>query len=140
MSKSGPVIIIEDDVDDKEIFEQVLKDINVNNKVIWFENTSEVIDYLSTTPDRPFIIFSDINLPGKNGLELKKIIDDDPVLRKKSVPFVFYSTTANIDSVNEAYTQMTIQGFFKKSSDYEEMKKILSGIFFYWSNCIHPNI
>lgn len=139
MSKNGPIILIEDDADDKAIFEMIIRDLNIPNPVIWFDNTLATYKFLCTTEDSPFLIFCDINLPGQNGLEFKKQIDEIPELRKKSIPFMFFSTTATQEDVNEAYTQMTVQGFFKKGYDYEGMKNMISTIFEYWSICRHPN-
>lgn len=139
MSKAGEILIVEDDLDDRELFENVLHDLNINNVLVWFDNTDDIFNYLMETKKSIFIIFSDINLPGNNGLELKKSIDNEPKLRKKSIPFVFYSTAANQKEVNEAYTQMTVQGFFKKGLDYEETKNIIRVILDYWRLSKHPN-
>ncbi len=74
-----------------------------------------------------------------NGLELKRKIDKDPKLREKSIPFIFYSTAANKDAVDEAYTELTIQGFFIKGTDYQKTKSLIQVIIEYWKNCVHPN-
>lgn len=140
MSKFGPILIIEDDADDKKMFEDVLKSLNYSNKLVWYDNSEEALDYLETTTESLFIIFSDINIPGRNGLDLKKQIDSNPELRKKSIPFVFYSTSAQQQDINEAYSKMTVQGFFKKGRDYKEMKETISLILEYWKACKHPNI
>lgn len=140
MAKSGPILIIEDDIDDKQIFESAVKSLNYNNPIVWHKDTHEALAYLKETDDKVFVIFCDINMPGLNGLEFKSRVDDNPELRKKSIPFVFYSTTANQEAVNNAYTQMTVQGFFKKGTDYAEIKNTLKTILEYWSMCIHPNV
>lgn len=140
MSKTGPILIIEDDQEDKEILEDVIRDLKVNNRIVWLENTRQAYDYLSAANEAMFIIFCDINLPGKNGLELKEKIDENAQLRKKSIPFIFYSTSANQGDVNDAYSKMTIQGFFQKGSNYNEMKKVIKLIIDYWTLCKHPNL
>lgn len=140
MSKYGPILIIEDDEDDKRLFEDVVKDLQYNNKIIWYDNTEDALEYLKRTHDNIFMMFSDINLPGRNGLEFKKKIDSVPELRKKSIPFVFYSTSAHQQDVDEAYSKMTVQGFFKKGRTYEEAKTMLGLIFEYWKMCKHPNM
>jgi response regulator RpfG family c-di-GMP phosphodiesterase len=139
MSKTGPIILIDDDRDDKEIFEHVIKQLDILNKFICFDRTEKAMNYLSTTADQPFIIFCDINLPLQDGLEFKQSIDSNPVLRKKSIPFVFYSTSADQTYVNKAYMEMTIQGFFKKPLRIEEMKKNIRLILEYWLISHHPN-
>lgn len=140
MSKKGPILIIEDDKEDKEILEDVLRDLGVKNQLVWLENTQEAYDYLQQADEAMFIIFCDINLPGKNGLELKEKIDARPELRKKSIPFIFYSTSASQKDVNDAYSKMTIQGFFQKRNDYGDMKKDIKLILDYWTLCKHPNL
>lgn len=139
MSKTGALVIVEDDQDDRKFLERIFGDLGLTNKIIWFDAADEALSFLSSTNQNIFMIFSDIKLPGKSGLELKRAIDADHKLRKKSIPFVFYSTTANQNDINEAYTQMTIQGFFKKDPDYEDAKKLMKIILEYWSICHHPN-
>jgi response regulator RpfG family c-di-GMP phosphodiesterase len=139
MPKSGPIIIIEDDPDEEGIMEEVIKELNFTNKLVYFNNGTDAFQYLATTRDQPFIIFCDINLPEQSGIEFKKKIDEHKELKKKSIPFVFYSTSVSLSAVNEAYTQMTIQGFFKKENSYEEIKKSIGVIFDYWELCQHPN-
>jgi len=137
--KSGPIIIIEDDVDDQQLFIQALKEINISNPVRWFRNGREAFEYLASTSDQPFIIFCDVNLPGQKGTEFKKQIDEHKELRKKSIPFLFYSTSADQATVNEAYTEMTVQGFFKKQDDFSDIRNQLKVIVDYWMTCRHPN-
>jgi response regulator RpfG family c-di-GMP phosphodiesterase len=139
MSKAGEILIVEDDLDDRELLENVFSDLNITNSLVWFDNTDNAYSYLIVTNKSIFIIFSYINLPGKNGLELKRAIDNEPKLRKKSIPFVFYSTAAHQRDINDAYTQMTVQGFFKKGIDYEETKKVVGVILDYWRLSKHPN-
>ena len=139
MSKSGPIVLVEDDQDDKEIFETILEDLNIKNKFVWFRESESAFDYLSTTSESVFLIFCDINMPGFTGLEFKRNIDGDPELRKKSIPFVFFSTFASQKAIDEAYIKMTIQGFFEKPSKYDEVKTLIKLILDYWKYCKHPN-
>lgn len=136
--KTGPILLIEDDQDDEEIFRGALEDLKINNELIWFSSTSDAFNYLKTAAGQPFLIFCDVNLPKQTGIEFKKELDGDPELRKKSIPFVFYSTSAQRSEVNEAYTKMTIQGFFKKEISYSAVKARLQLIVDYWMQCEHP--
>jgi response regulator RpfG family c-di-GMP phosphodiesterase len=111
----------------------------LKNKLVWFNNCKDAYGYLKSTSEQPFLIFSDVNLPGLTGFDFKKQIDEDIELRKKSIPFLFYTTGVNQDTVNKAYTEMTVQGFFKKENTYEAIKKDIKVILDYWENCRHPN-
>ncbi len=140
MAKAGPIILIEDDIDDQNILGEALREIGVTNEVISFLNAPEAFTYLKTTTEQPFIILCDVNLPKQNGIDFKRQIDSDPQLRKKSIPFLFFSTSVDQNSVNEAYTEMTVQGFFQKSNTYKDLKKMVKLIIDYWMACRHPNV
>jgi CheY-like chemotaxis protein len=139
MAKSGPIVIIEDDIDDKDFFIEILNELAVPNKTVWFTRTEDAFQYLKSTAEQPFLIFSDVNLPKQNGIEFKRQLDGDAELRKKSIPFVFYSTSVAQKIVNEAYTKMTVQGFFQKANSYDEIKNNIKLIIDYWTACKHPN-
>jgi CheY-like chemotaxis protein len=140
MQKSGPIILIDDDVDDQAIIEKAIREAGANNELIFLDNGAEALQFLSTTSVQPFLILCDLNMPKLNGIELKMRIDENMELRKKSIPFVFFSTSANKMAVNLAYTKMTIQGFFEKSGHYKELVQTLKMILDYWSACKHPNV
>jgi CheY-like chemotaxis protein len=137
-SKNGPLIIVEDDPDDQEIIREVVESLGISNTLLLFTDGFEALTYLQTTTDQPFLILCDINLPKLNGLELREEINADDRLRRKSVPFVFFSTNASRDAVAKAY-DLTVQGFFVKSHTLQELRDILSLIINYWSHCKHPN-
>jgi CheY-like chemotaxis protein len=139
MAKSGPIIIVDDDRDDQEILEFVFRELDVPNKLIWFTNALEALAYLKATAEQPFLIFSDINMPQQSGIEFKRDIDGDPELRRKSIPFIFYSTSVSQNHVNEAYTELTVQGFFQKGESIPAIKAALKAIIEYWKMCKHPN-
>jgi CheY-like chemotaxis protein len=139
MPISGPIVVIEDDIDDQEIVTAVLKELGVPNELLFFNSSSDAYTYLNSTTTQPFLILCDINLPKLNGMELKMQIDKEIVLRQKCVPFIFFSTAATKPIVTEAFTKMTVQGYFQKSSDMEELKHKLFIIMEYWKLCKHPN-
>lgn len=137
--KPDTIVLIEDDADDKDILTMVLKDLGINNPLIWFPTCEDAFKYLKSTSEKPFLILSDVNLPGVNGIEFKQQIDQDEYLRKKCVPYVFYSTSINQNSVNRAYDKLTVQGYFKKCSEYEKIKQTIKVIYDYWTICQHPD-
>jgi CheY-like chemotaxis protein len=136
---TGPILLVEDDHDDIEIFNEVLKVLDIKNSLVTFTRPSDAYEFLETTNEQPFIIVSDVNLPGFSGLEFKTRLDQNEKLRKKSIPFIFYSTSAENRFVTEAYIQLTVQGFFLKGQSYKEIKDQLRIIFEYWKICRHPN-
>jgi CheY-like chemotaxis protein len=138
MHKLAPIIIVDDDPDDQDMIKEVCTILEIQNKLIWFSDGQQVLDYLIKTTEHPFLILCDVNMPIIDGLKLRKIINDDETLRNKAIPFVFLSTTANQPQVNSAY-KMTVQGFFEKGNDFEKLKRKIELIFEYWKECKHPN-
>ena len=92
MDKNGPVIIIEDDEDDQFLFEQVFLRLNFKNKVIFFSDGQDALEYLTTTAELPFLILSDINMPRLDGFALREKLHTDAALQVKCIPYLFFST------------------------------------------------
>jgi CheY-like chemotaxis protein len=134
----GPIIIVEDDTDDQEIYAECLKMLGIPNEIRFFANGKPALDYLLQTEEQPFIILSDVNMPEMNGLEFKHTMEQDPYLRAKGIPFIFISTNAGKVSVRHAHA-LSVQGFFEKPSNIEDIKKMMQKIFDYWELCRHIN-
>ena len=139
MSKLGPIIIVEDDLDDQEMIQEAMHELGIKNELVFFDRSLKAFDFLKSSSQQPFLILSDVNLPIQNGIEFKRQIDEDRQLRQKSIPFVFYSTAVDKNSVDTAYQELTVQGFFKKKNKYDELKSDLKLIVDYWRTCKHPN-
>lgn len=135
----GPIVLVEDDEDDVEIFNEVLKELNIPNKLVSFTNPDDAYHFLDKSTEQPFIIVSDVNLPGMSGLEFKNKLDTNENLRKKSIPFIFYSTSAEKKYISTAYLSLTVQGYFRKADNIRDIKNQLRIIFEYWKICQHPN-
>ena len=138
MNKNGPVIIIEDDVDDQEVLQEVFQKLDYPNQIIFFNNGLEALDYLNKPTTLPFIILSDINMPKLNGFDLRTKLKTDADLAIKCIPYLFFSTALNQKAVIDAYS-MSVQGFFIKQTSMSELEKTISVIMEYWIRCAAPN-
>ena len=138
MTKDGPIIIVEDDPDDRDMLNQIFIQIGLPNEIVFFENGDLAFEYLNSINSRPFIIISDVNLPKMNGFELKKLIRTNELLSLKCIPFLFLTTGTNGNDVIDAYV-MSAQGFFQKPNKISELEDLLRIIVQYWQKCIAPN-
>ena len=138
MNRRGPIVIIEDDIDDQELFQEAFKSLNYQNEVIFFGDGDAALKYLTETEVEPFIMFSDINMPILSGIELREKIHQNEQLRLKSIPFLFFSTSAEQKHVVDAYSK-SVQGFFVKPSSFSGLKETLKIILEYWLKCVSPN-
>jgi len=137
MNKKGPVIIIEDDLDDQGFLIEIFTRLNYSNKLIFFPNGSQAYDFLSTTEEMPFIILFDVHMPFINGFDLKSKIKTNCESGIQCVPFLFFSTTTTKNILVDAYTKST-QGFFIKDNSLSELEKTIKVIMEYWKRCVSP--
>jgi CheY-like chemotaxis protein len=138
MNKGGPIVIIEDDLDDQEMLTQIFNEIDIKNKVVFFGDGEDALEYLINIDIEPFIIFSDINMPRLNGVDLREKVHNNEDLRLKSIPYLFFTTGAEQKHVIDAYSK-SIQGFFIKPNKYEDLKRVIKTIIDYWQECVSPN-
>lgn len=138
MNKNGPIIVIEDDIDDQETLNEIFKELDFKNEIIYFGDGEKALDYLTGTPLEPFIILSDINMPKLSGMELREKIHTNEDLRIKCIPYLFFTTTAEQKYVVDAYSK-SVQGFFVKPNSFEKLKRTIKIIIEYWQECESPN-
>jgi CheY-like chemotaxis protein len=137
-NKSGPIIIIEDDAEDQELLTEIFKNLNYPNKVVFFFDGQEALDFINDSDDSPFLILSDINMPKLNGFALREKLKTDAKLNIKCIPYLFFSTASSQKSVIDAYS-LSVQGFFVKQNSMTELEKTIFAIMEYWRRCAAPN-
>ncbi len=135
----GKLVLIDDDELERELLEETLSEKEWEISIEHFSNAHEALNYLKTTSDAIFLLICDMNMPKINGLTLKKMIDDDPQISQKALPFIFLSTSATRDQIRAAYSYR-VQGYFRKTQSIEEQAEMLDIIIRYWIVNQHPNI
>lgn len=134
----GKIILVDDQKYEKDLLNNALEEKEWDIKVDYFENARDALDHLQENADEIFLIISDMNMPGMNGMEFKKAIDRDWYLRQKSIPFIFASSEPVREDILEAY-QYRVQGFFKKPESIDGQAAMIETIIQYWIACIHPD-
>lgn len=95
------IMLADDDADDCLLFQQALGDLSIEQKPLTFDNGQALLDYLHEAIVLPDLLFLDINMPLKNGLEALKEIKSHKTLQH--VPIVMFSTTRNPHTVQNAF-------------------------------------
>ena len=118
--------IIDDDLDDQEIFTLVTHEISDNVECIFANDGMQALNKLKTDASfTPGLIFIDINMPKVNGMqclsEIKKI------KRLQHVPVYMYSTSAE-QAIVEQCKNYGAAGFIKKHIDTNDLKADLEKI------------
>lgn len=139
MNKNGPILIIEDDIDDQEFLETTYRKLNYTNELVFLNDGEAAIQYLIQMKSIPFLIISDLNMPKINGIELRARVKENDVINIKCVPYILFSTTVGKNFIDDAY-HMGIQGYFKKPIDPNELMATLKNIIEYWKISYSPGM
>ncbi len=88
------VFLIDDDSDDREIFEETLLSLNIGLKYEEAKNGAEAWEKLnSETFPKPDLIFLDLNMPIMDGRQFLKHLKQDK--KFSNIPVIIYTTSSN---------------------------------------------
>ncbi len=138
MNKNGPVIIIEDDLEDQGFLKEVFTKLDYKNPIMFFCDGESALEYLKSSEVLPFLILSDINMPRLDGFALRAKLKTDASLQLKCIPYLFFSTAVSQKAVIDAYS-LSVQGFFVKANSMTELEDTIRVIMEYWKKCAAPN-
>jgi len=121
------IFLADDDADDRMFFEDALKQVTIPTQLTLSKDGLELMSNLETViePPPPDVIFLDLNMPRKNGLQCLEEIRNTPKI--KDIPTVIFSTTANDDAVNKAY-QLGANYYICKPHSFELLVKAIETV------------
>jgi CheY-like chemotaxis protein len=92
MLKYKKIVLVDDDADDRQIFEEILREIDPEAGVVCAENGLEMVAILDKMPDDelPDMIILDQNMPKMTGKESLIFLKESP--RYCSISTIVYST------------------------------------------------
>lgn len=129
------ILIAEDDEDDFLLFKDCLEEAGISNELLWFKNGEEIITFLNANEAKGIdkrniaIIFLDINMPLKTGLEVLKEIKGHDNLRV--IPTLVLTTSGNALDIQTAY-HSGANSFIKKPLMFAEYLKAVHSLRQYW--------
>lgn len=120
------IILADDDEDDRMLFTDAFSELRINTKVNTFNDGVELMDYLNA-PDSvlPNVLFLDLNMPKKNGIECLYEIKQDS--RFNDIAIAIFSTSSSEEHIEETFVQGA-NIYIKKPSDFTTLKKVLSDV------------
>ncbi len=120
------ILLAEDDEDDRRFFNDAFEEVKMKTKVHMVNDGVELMNYLSQGDCViPHILFLDLNMPRKTGMEcLKEIKRMDNL---KDMAIAIYSTSASEEDVEKTFVNGA-NVYIKKPSDFAALKKILSEV------------
>ena len=121
------ILLADDDDDDRMFFSDAITTIAPSVKLTEAINGDDLINILKRNDFHlPDLIFLDLNMPYKNGLECLKEIRSTDIL--KNIPILIYSTSVNRDHVDISYLNGANM-YIQKPVSYDGIKRILKTIF-----------
>jgi CheY-like chemotaxis protein len=122
MSKSVQLLLIEDDAEDVELFEDVLKTYGSAYYLKVIRDGGEFSDYIKNNENPPDLIVMDFNLPKMHGREILKLIKTNELY--KNIPVVILTTSSAPEDKNYAMV-MGAEEYFVKPNSMNELKMIV---------------
>ena len=120
------ICLADDDEDDRLFFTDAFDELKINTKVSTFNDGVALMDYLNNDDSiLPSVLFLDLNMPKKNGVECLLEIKKNEKL--SGIAIAIYSTSSSEEHIEETF----INGanvYIKKPNDFEHLKKILSDV------------
>lgn len=117
------IYLADDDKEDRELFMEVLDEIDKSVTIVDFDNGVTLMDALLHSEHRlPDAIYLDLNMPLMNGEECLDDIKNEPHLAH--IPIIIYSTY--VDEVMAAKFKLKGANWYLiKPNSYRELKKLL---------------
>ncbi len=118
------LLLADDDLDDCSFFKDALDDLPLTYTLKTVNDGVQLLNFLDTHFDiLPDIIFLDLNMPRKSGIEcLSEIKKND---KWKHLPVIIFSTSLDIDIVNLLY-QNGAHLYIRKPGEFFNLKKVIS--------------
>lgn len=127
--KQSPILVLlaDDDEDDRLIFEEALAQTKQILRLHTVADGVQLMNYLHENEgnELPHILFLDLNMPLKGGLECLKEIRSDEAL--KNITVAIYSTSASEEDIENTL----IEGanvYIKKPSDFRQLISVLDKV------------
>jgi len=126
--ENGPIHVLlpDDDEDDRLFFRDAFEELKINTVVKTVNDGVELMKYLLHKPNMiPHILFLDLNMPFKTGLECLAEIKSQAHL--KDMAIAIYSTSASEKEIEETFVQGA-NVYIKKPGDFGTLKKVLGEV------------
>lgn len=120
------VVLADDDEDDRLFFIEAFDELKIKTKVDIFKDGVDLMNALNQSDAvLPNILFLDLNMPMKSGLECLKEIKSNE--RFKDIAIAIYSTSASEEDIENTFVNGA-NIYIKKPNDFNILKKILSDV------------
>jgi len=116
----------DDDEDDRLFFKEAFEEIKIKNQVRFVNDGIELMNHLAENGHQlPHILFLDLNMPRKNGIECLMEIRSKSELQ--NIAIAIYSTSSSEQDIEDTFVKGA-NVYIKKPSDFNTLKRILEEV------------
>lgn len=120
------ILLVDDDQDDRSIFNDALSELKIETSLTLLEDGRDLVGYLENPKTkRPDILFLDLNMPYKSGVECLREIRT--IEKFKDLSVAIYSTSNSEKDMEDTF----INGaniYIRKPNDFTQLKKVLTEV------------
>jgi len=117
------VLLADDDTDDCLFFKKALEELQLETHLTIVHDGEQLMTYLfENTKNLPDILFLDISMPRKNGIECLSEIKQNKKL--KDIPLVLLSTSNSKDMISIVF-KIGANVYIHKPGDFEQLKQVI---------------
>ena len=116
------ILLADDDVDDIMIFKEVLNELNLPVRLTTIDNGEKLMQLLQEDEALPDVLFLDLNMPRKTGMECLKEIKSAEALKR--LPVVIFSTSFKKETVDTLY-ESGAQFYIRKPSEFLRFRTLI---------------
>ena len=120
------IILADDDEDDRNFFKEAMDSVKIKTEIVLLNDGVQLMNQLENTGiPLPDMLFLDLNMPKKNGMQCLKEIRENDRLRNLTV--AIYSTSASQKDIEETFVKGA-NIYIKKPNDFLKLKKIIADV------------
>jgi CheY-like chemotaxis protein len=117
------ILLADDDESDRLLFKEAFGEMKIKTIVHTVDDGAQLMDYLAKNKKLlPHLLFLDLNMPRKNGMECLKEIRINKKL--KDISIAIYSTSSTDKDIDETFVHGA-NVYIKKPNDFSELKQVL---------------
>lgn len=117
------ILLADDDENDRQLFKEAFSELNIKTIVRTVNNGIQLMQWLNRKNIRlPDLLFLDLNMPRKNGLECLKEIKSSEKL--KDISISIYSTSDNEKDIEETFLNGA-NVYITKPNNFNKLKQVL---------------
>ena len=117
------ILLADDDEGDRLLFTVAFSELKIKTVVSTVNDGTELMEWLNKQENSlPYILFLDLNMPSKSGIECLKEIKSNP--RLEDVLIAIYSTSENEKDIDETFLNGA-NVYISKPNDFNLLKQVL---------------